>query len=233
MWAVVAIEGVVIVLLTVLVAGLLRSHAEILRRLHELGAGDDHVTTGLMPTARPKKLADTPADSIVGVTPEGVTTAVSLSGSRGFTLLAFLSSGCRTCQTFWSEFGSRPSPRTDVRVFIVTKSAVDESLSDVRKLAPLQPTTVMSTDAWQEFEVPFTPYFVLVDNARGAVVGDGAAAGWTQLLGLVDRAMGDAETEHDLHRSSGERIRDTDEELSRSGIEPGDPVLYRKPEDGV
>ena len=38
----VAIESVVIVLLAILVVGLLRSHAEILRRLHELGAGIDH-----------------------------------------------------------------------------------------------------------------------------------------------------------------------------------------------
>ena len=37
----VAIEAVVLVLLTVLVAGLLRSHAEILRRLHTMGAGLD------------------------------------------------------------------------------------------------------------------------------------------------------------------------------------------------
>src|SRR3954466_13754920 len=37
----VTLEAVVIVLLAVLVAGLLRSHAEILRRLHALGAGLD------------------------------------------------------------------------------------------------------------------------------------------------------------------------------------------------
>jgi hypothetical protein len=39
--AVLIIESVVLVLLTLLVAGLLRSHAEILRRLHALGAGLD------------------------------------------------------------------------------------------------------------------------------------------------------------------------------------------------
>ncbi|HEX9530474.1 MAG TPA: hypothetical protein VF954_05000, partial [Acidimicrobiales bacterium] len=41
MAAVATAEGLAIVLLAVLVAGLLRSHAEILRRLHELGAGMD------------------------------------------------------------------------------------------------------------------------------------------------------------------------------------------------
>ena len=41
MEAVVVVEGLVIILLLVLVAGLLRSHGEILRRLHSLGAGED------------------------------------------------------------------------------------------------------------------------------------------------------------------------------------------------
>ena len=35
----VVLEGVVLALLAVLVVGLLRTHAEILRRLHDLGAG--------------------------------------------------------------------------------------------------------------------------------------------------------------------------------------------------
>ena len=39
--ALVSLEGIVILLLTVLVAGLLRSHAEILRKLDALGAGDE------------------------------------------------------------------------------------------------------------------------------------------------------------------------------------------------
>ena len=42
--AIVAAETVVLVLLTVLVAGLLRSHAEILRRLHGLGAGFETIS---------------------------------------------------------------------------------------------------------------------------------------------------------------------------------------------
>ena len=40
MTVLVVIEGVVILLLLILMAGLLRSHAEILRQLHRLGAGD-------------------------------------------------------------------------------------------------------------------------------------------------------------------------------------------------
>ncbi len=41
MTALVAVETIVLVLLTVVVTGLLRSHGEILRRLHAMGAGLD------------------------------------------------------------------------------------------------------------------------------------------------------------------------------------------------
>ena len=46
MLTLVIIEGIVIVLLTVLVAGLLRSHAEILCTLDRLGAGDEAPSGG-------------------------------------------------------------------------------------------------------------------------------------------------------------------------------------------
>jgi hypothetical protein len=191
MTAILVIQGVVILLLTVLVAGLLRSHAEILRRLHELGAGDDltsaHTRTAvpLSPTRRPRALQETPGTAITGMSPQGATVSVALQGSRGYTLLAFLSSGCGTCKTFWAEFATdgHETPRGGVRTVIVTKSAMDDSLSDIRRLAPTDPLTVMSSEAWDDFKVPFTPYFALVDTERGVVVGDGAAAGWQQLVG--------------------------------------------------
>jgi hypothetical protein len=237
MTAVVVIEAVVIVLLAVLVAGLLRSHAEILRRLHELGAGDDHTSAPvpLSPTRRPAALQTAPGGAVTGVTPQGATVSVSLAGSRGFTLLAFLSSGCGTCKTFWTEFGTagHQSPRGGVRTVIVTKSAVDESLGDIRRLAPADPLTIMSSEAWDDFQVPFTPYFVLVDTDRGVVVGDGAAAGWQQLVGLVDRALGDASESVSLHRSTADRLADSEEEMRRAGIAPGDPALYQRPTGGL
>ena len=60
MLTLVILEGLVIAVLGVLVVGLLRSHAEILRRLHELGAGvydeeapTDGVTSTIELTERP------------------------------------------------------------------------------------------------------------------------------------------------------------------------------------
>jgi hypothetical protein len=51
---------------------------------------------------------------------------------------------------------------------------------------------------------------------------------------LLARAVGDAATSHrpDVAADTAQRLRDTDEELRRAGIEPGDATLYRAPTDG-
>lgn len=230
--ALIAIEAIVIVLLTILVAGLLRSHAEILRRLHAMGAGEDFTPTssGLGGSRPPKALSQSPVETITGVTPSGSSSAVALSDSRGMTLLAFLSSGCNTCQTFWRAFddGEMNLPG-EVRTVVVTKSPKDESLSQIQKLAPSKELTIMSTEAWDEFAVPYTPYFVLIDASRGAVVGDGSSANWAQLSALIERGVGDQKASKG--RTTTERLIDSDRELADAGIEPGDSSLFHKPAD--
>ena len=54
MTAIVIIEGVVILLLAILVAGLLKSHAEILRQLAALGVTEEGAVTVGTPQTRPK-----------------------------------------------------------------------------------------------------------------------------------------------------------------------------------
>jgi hypothetical protein len=113
--------GVVVALLAVLVVGLLRSHAEILRRLHELGAGiydesasDDGAATpagesggvrtqveiktrpGVPEPRSAEGLVATDAHDVAGVTPTGSSALVGVVGTGHTTLLAFLSSGCGT-----------------------------------------------------------------------------------------------------------------------------------------
>ena len=63
--AILVVETVVLVLLTVLVAGLLRSHAEILRRLHELGAGLDDRRRRPIPCGARSTCAPTTSDAFV------------------------------------------------------------------------------------------------------------------------------------------------------------------------
>jgi hypothetical protein len=224
---VVLILAVVVALLTLLVAGLLRSHAVILRRLHELGAGlEDDARAPAPLTLRPR--GDLPSSTTLGVGHDVSGTglredALSLpvNGVTHRTLLAFLSSGCLTCKTFWEAFGD---PATldlpdDVRLVAVTKDPSEESTSALRKLAPRDLPVVMSSAAWQDYDVPGSPYFVLVDGTTSAVEGAGTGLTWEQVRSLIQNA-GDDATEARIDR-----------ELLANGIAPGDDSLYRGAQD--
>jgi hypothetical protein len=236
MTALVAIETVVLALLTVVVIGLLRSHGEILRQLHTLGAGLD-------PDAREAPVSLRPRGDLPRVG-SGLGAAADLTGAGLYddavsipvidvqhrTLLAFLSSGCLTCRGFWDAF-DRPDTLglpADVRVVVVTKDAAEESLHTIRALAPRDLAVVMSSAAWEHYTVPGSPYFALVDGAAGRVVGEGTGASWDQVKSLLAHADGDAAAQGaaDGGGAAATEAR-IDLELLAQGIEPGDPRLYR------
>lgn len=222
MTVLVAIEGVVILLLAVLVAGLLRSHADILRALHELGVGDDGAAARAAPAVRASGAA---ARDVVGVRPGGGARKLGVVGAGHDTLLAFLSSGCAACAEFWSEFATGTPELAGTRLAVVTKGPEDESESHIAGLEPADVPLIMSSEAWQHYGVPVTPYFVLVAGATGRVVGEGAANTWDQVRSLVERAVGDAGMAK--HRGGfRDREADTDAELEAAGITPGDPRLF-------
>lgn len=233
MTLVVAALVVVAALQTLLIVGLLRSHGEILRRLHALDGGDDAARQGHgerpvdfrvspqlpQPTSNgavhaPDIAGDGLADDVV---------VISVGGVPHRTLLAFLSSGCLTCQEFWDAFGGRDLglPR-DVRVVIVAKDAVDESVSALRALAPARVPFVMSSAAWTDYAVPGSPYFVLVDGVGRRVVGEGTGLAWSQVRKLIDEAQ------HDSVGGTAESTTEAriDRELLAAGVTPGDPSLY-------
>ncbi len=218
MTAVIIIEAVVIVLLLVLVAGLLKSHAEILRQLHpEKTAGHPLRTTGL---------GKAPVGEVSGVDAHGSTVSVSLRHGRADTMLAFLSAGCASCQVFWEELADRPDlPTPTTRPVIVTKGPQSESPAKIAELAPPRMTLVMSDEAWDSFKVPLTPYFMLIDG-EGRIIGEGSATSMTHLLGLFRQSASDS---NPVRMSTSGRERFTDDRLSQSGVEPGDPSLYEDP----
>lgn len=242
MAAVVVLLSVVVAIVIALLIGLLRAHAEVLRKLHELGAGigapsgsrasaaagdgvvataaatidlTDRVAAGVAPP-RPSDAAA--AHDVVGVTPSG--SAVSVPTAGRLTLLAFLTTGCTTCADFWRSW--REGRRVVVpavgepRVVIVTRGPANEHVAAVADLAPPGTTVVMSTDAWADYAVPASPYFVLIDPAS-RVIGEGSAASFDQLLGVLQRAQSDSLS---LEES---RI---DRDLRRAGITPGHASLY-------
>jgi hypothetical protein len=225
----VAVETVVLVLLSVLVAGLLRSHAEILRRLHTMGAGLDPDELASPVSLRPRgdlphSIGLGPAHDITGAGLRDAALQVPVVDVRHRTLLAFLSSGCLTCHAFWDAFRDESSLQLpdDVRVVVVTKDPDAESISSLRELAPPDLPVVLSSAAWTDYDVPGSPYFVLVDGVSGQVRGEGTGVSWPQVHSLLTQAGNDAAVAlEDL--ATDVRI---DRELLASGVGPGDPSLY-------
>jgi hypothetical protein len=231
MTAVIIVEGLVILLLAILVGGLLKSHAEILRQLHALGAAEDGTLSVGTPQTRPRTTGfeKAPATTITGVDLGGGPITVSLEHGRGNTLLAFLSSGCLSCEAFWNEFnGEFDLPTPDTRTVIVTKGPGSESPAKVRDLAPSRLPLLMSDETWDTFRVPMTPYFLLVDG-EGLVIGEGAASSWRHLLGLLRQSAADAA--NPIHLDTEGRRQYTDVQLRNAGVSPGDPSLYENPLD--
>ena len=216
---------VAVALLGVLVAGLLRSHADILRALHDLGAGlgdPDARPVGpvpiqIGPTLPPERRATTAPD-IAGTDPNGDAVAVTMQASPR-TLLAFLSTGCATCSHFWEAFQTPEAlglPRS-MRPVIVVKGAEHETPALVRRLAPGRVDVVCSTAAWIDYEVPGSPFFVVADEA-GRRVGEGLGNTIEQVIALVTLAEDDG--------SGAGREAANDAVLLAAGIQPGDASLY-------
>jgi hypothetical protein len=190
-----------------------------------------------------------PAHDLTGLSPQGSALHVAVSGTGRTTLLAFLTSGCLTCSDFWTTFtraGGFELPGFVDRLVVVTKGVERESPAEVLARAP-KPSAgipvVMSSAAWEEYEVPVSPYFVLVDGSSDRVAGEGAAGSWDQLQSLLARAVADTRPDlidvtdtntfgHSAATStavpSGPRRERADSALATAGIEPGHPSLYGK-----
>jgi hypothetical protein len=225
----VATETLLLVLLAVLVAGLLRSHAEILRRLGPPPEADAAGADAALP-APPRRGAAVPASDIAGTSLEGAPVQVGMRPGGPSTLLAFLSSGCHSCRSFWESLGSESAPGVPggARLVAVTKDRDRESPARLRELAPAAVPVVMSSAAWRDYEVPTSPYFVYVDGASGEVHGEGAASGWDQVASLLRDALDDAATAERANggSSSAARASRIDRELDAAGIGPGHESLY-------
>lgn len=232
MTAVVWLLAAVVAVLALLVVGLLRSHATILRALHDAGIdldpdADPHQQPPADGEPRIRTRAGVPgpagasgrrATDLVGVTAAGGTRTVSVTAGQP-TLLAFLTTGCSTCAGFWQAFAEVGADGTDpgarlglpagLRIVVVTKGPELESPAEVASLAPAGVLTLQSSQAWEDYRIPVAPYFALVDGRRGVVVGEGAAASWDRVRDLIARALADAEVGTSLPSTGGQvRRRD-------------------------
>jgi hypothetical protein len=206
----VGLETLLLALMALLVAGLLRSHAEILRRLGPDGDGAARLPE---PPTGARERAGGPAPALAGSTPSGDAVRLAFEGgSSGPVLLAFLTTGCSTCAGFWDGLGDGQLP-AGVQPVIVSHGTERESPARLGELAPDGVPVVMSSEAWRDYQVPGAPYFVLVD---GSIRGEGAATAWPALASLVRDALADeAATRPSL-----------DATFAAAGIGPDDQSLY-------
>lgn len=219
--------------LTLIVFGLLRTHADILRALHRAGIPlddtDETSAVGPVPVSAPSR--DQSAIDVRGTVPGGGPVSVGVGGAER-TLLAFLSSGCKTCATFWSELAS---PLIEIggeatRLVIVAQDPAHDSESRLVELAPDGVRTVCSSAAWEAYGVPGSPYFVLIDGRNRKVVGSGTATNWPQVQRLLTQAVSDSRRNGAGRNSAGRNGAGSNDpvgsELAAFGIGPGHPSLY-------
>jgi hypothetical protein len=215
----VVVEGVLLVAALLFVVALLRSYAEILRRVASL---EETLGTSQRVAPGSEAHAGGGVSEIVGVTPRGDAVKLSLRSGSSRTLLAFLSTGCSACEALWSELHDSPGLPRDVRLVVITKGPDLERPARLDAHA-LRIDLIMSTQAWEDFAVPATPHFVLVGASDG-ILGRGSAASWKQILNLV----ADADEDIGFHRArtTEQRAQRAEQALAAAGIGPGHPSLY-------
>jgi hypothetical protein len=238
---------VVVALLGLLVVGLLRGHADVLRALHQLGVDLDPSSPAgrpapgpvavPSPTARPTPERPDASDVIdlAGRTPAGDAVSLAVDGVAHDTLAAFLTSGCATCRGFWDAFrqGVDQIPG-GARLVAVTRGPEAESPAAIATLAGPDLPVVMSSEAWEHYDIPYAPYFVYISGPAGRVMGEGVAAGWEEVKALLAGAVADGTTSprspargpHARSRADQRRDDAVDAQLRAAGIRPGDPRLY-------
>jgi hypothetical protein len=238
---IIAIACALLVVAAVFVTALTASYAQLEARVDQL---DDPARQGV-PIELTSQPAPTPvptgvggaigrrAHDLAGSSLDGDAVSLLTVGVEHFTLLAFLSSGCRTCGRFWEALrrDGPPSMGPDTRVVVLTKGPDAESPTELARVADGVDVT-LSTEAWRDFEVPGTPFFILVDGPSGTVAGEGTALGWDEVRNLVALGRGDAslvsgvDTSSRKPASDAEREAVVDQILMDAGIFPGDPSLY-------
>jgi hypothetical protein len=184
----VATETLLLVLVLLLVAGLLRSHAETLRSLHDLTAhgahtaaqaGDDIVLPEIL---RPHPIAGEALDR---------SPVVFDPARRPDVLLAFLDSGCSTCRPLFE--GMKASESTHLpassELVIVAKDRHEESIGRLRKLVPEWASLILAGAAWRDYGIPGSPYFIHVRG--GEILGHGTAKTWPAALSFAEDAATD------------------------------------------
>jgi hypothetical protein len=252
----IAVNFALLALLALLVVGLLRAHAEVLRRLENLDRAGAVIGTANGDAPQPEATGDREVGSgvgeiaqpILGHRPGGGAAAIDFRAKRDGTLLTFLSAGCVSCGEIWEAITTGKGDLAALgiaRVVIVTKGPGEEDPVRIQRLAGGFRDVVMSSEAFGHYAADFTPYFVLV-KPSGEIAGVGTAQSWEQMLAMIREATLDEEFAKRLTprrgvlelargwtRRSRRRVETpadqaarAEAELSAAGIGRGHPSLY-------
>lgn len=132
------------------------------------------------------------AVDVRGVDPEGEPTVVPLTATDQPTLLAFLSTTCSICVGLWERLlaGELGDEVGDVLPVVVTKDAGLEDVDRIRQLSSAALPVVLSSEAWDDYEVPGSPYVMVVSAAPGSVATEGSVATWEDLVHMAQSVTG-------------------------------------------
>jgi len=127
------------------------------------------------------------AVDVRGADPEGEPTTVPLEATGQPTLLAFLSTTCGICIGLWERLlaGELDAEAPGVVPVVVTKDAALEDVDRIRELASAELPVVLSSEAWDDYEVPGSPYVMVVSAAPGSVATEGSVATWDDLVRMA------------------------------------------------
>ena len=233
--------AVAVALLAVLVAGLLRANAEVMQAMHRWA-----------PTsapARPVQHRGATHRSPDTRPPRRTTWSILAGVRRGETPQPGWWRGAARHPGSPSDLGLPDLPRLlgrfppgddpgfpgGARLVVVTRAGSRVPRYDRQPGRPAL-SVVMSTQAWEHYDIPYAPYFVYVSGPAGRVVGRGC-----RRLGRgADPGRQRGGRRHDdrpaggLPRSRADHGRTGGgPALEAAGIEPGDPRLYPASIDGA
>ena len=142
------------------------------------------VTDGTGPHLDPGAVAH----DIEGTAPDGSGVVVGVAGTGHKTFIAFLGARCRTCTPFWQDAeaaGAALHATRATKLVLVTRGPEIVDPAVVRRVAPPDRTTVMSSSAWEDYGVRRYPYFVLVDGPSSRVISAGTVSSWDEVFALA------------------------------------------------
>ena len=237
MTIVVAVLGVLLAIALLFIVALLRSHAEILRRLAAIEAAFDGDVWQQRPRAaraledgrRGRRWRERPggmATDIGGQTLAGDPVRVSFgrrvaahaAGLHGHRLPGLRPAVGRVARRSSPDTGGRAAARRHKG----TRSA--SAWRDCSNSPPAEANLVMSTRAWSDFGVTSTPHFVLVRG--GEIAGRGSATSWAQITTFLTDAEDDDRIYSARALDTNGRAGRAERALADAGIGPDHPSLY-------